>query len=121
MAGKTNPTPWHYETVKTQVGVCHKIGPLGSTTKLKYACLYDDCYSFVPRDLQLLEDTKLIVRAVNAHEALVEACEWALRAIAEPIRIRGQNDQYCDAYESLKAALRLAESTAPEVRDGEDV
>lgn len=60
---KYTPGPWELATVLTQIGVCHKIGRLGSSTKMKYACLYDDCYSDMPRDLQLLADARLIAQA----------------------------------------------------------
>lgn len=68
------PGPWTLETVKTQVGVCHKVGPLGSSTKIHSACLYDDCYSDEPRDLQLLADARLIAAAPE----LLEACKALL-------------------------------------------
>jgi len=50
------------------------VGRLGSTTKLNYACLYDDCYSNEPRDLQLLADARLIAAAPD----LLAACKLAL-------------------------------------------
>lgn len=68
---------WTLETVKTQVGVCHKIGPVGSSTKIHHACLYDDCYSNEPRDLQLLADAKLIAAAPDLYEACRAAVEYA--------------------------------------------
>jgi hypothetical protein len=77
------PGPWQLETVKTQVGVCHKIGKLGSSTKLNYACLYDDCYSAEPRDLQLLADARLIAAAPDTYKELASStailvmlCMW---------------------------------------------
>lgn len=66
------PGPWKRETVKTSIGVCHKIGPLGKSTKLNHACLYDDCYSETPRDLQLLADAALIAAAPDLYTALLE-------------------------------------------------
>jgi hypothetical protein len=67
---KHTPGPWKLETVRTSVGVCHQIGPLGASTKLHSACLYDDCYSDKPRDLQLLADAHLISAAPELIEAL---------------------------------------------------
>jgi len=75
---KHTPGPWNLETVKTSIGVCHKIGPLGASTKINSACLYDDCYSDKPRDLQLLADAHLIAAApelVKALEAIQDECE----------------------------------------------
>jgi hypothetical protein len=69
------PGPWKLETVRTSVGVCHKIGPLGEFTKIKSACLYDDCYSDKPRDLQLLADAYLIASAPDLLEALKDVLD----------------------------------------------
>ncbi len=60
---KATPAEPKHEVVRTSVGVCHKIGPLGNSTKIKVACLYDDCYSDVPRDLQLAADADLFAHA----------------------------------------------------------
>lgn len=70
---KHTPGPWKLETVRTSIGVCHKIGDLGSSTKLTSACLYDDCYSDKPRDLQLLADARLIAAAPELLAALKAA------------------------------------------------
>ena len=83
--------PWKLETVKTSVGVCHKIGPLGNATKLKDACLYDDCYSAVPRDLQLLADAHLIVAAPDMYEAL--NC-WPLKELLGMVEDSGDEKMW---------------------------
>lgn len=98
---KHTPGPWTLETVRTQVGVCHKIGKLGSTTKLNYACLYDDCHSAEPRDLQLLADAKLIVAA----PALLEACKIA----AAELSGRTSLGITTIAEKTLRAAISQAE------------
>lgn len=38
------PGPWTLETVKTSVGVCHKVGefPSRGTRPTTYACIYED-------------------------------------------------------------------------------
>ena len=77
---KHTPGPWSLETVRTSVGVCHQIGPLGCSTKLKSACLYDDCYSDRARDLQLLADARLIAAAPELLEALKEAAKYVVFA-----------------------------------------
>jgi hypothetical protein len=75
---------------------------------------------------------KFVIRAVNAHEALVEACRAIYKAVeanAAPINVpyalrrSDRIDLDPELLINLFAALRLAESTAPatEVRDGEDV
>ena len=73
---KHTPGPWKLDTVRTSVGVCHKIsglnGRLGSGTKLTHACLYDDCYSDQPRDLQLLADARLIAAAPELYQAVLD-------------------------------------------------
>lgn len=82
---KFTPGPWELETVRTQVGVCHKIGKLGSSTRITSACLYDDCYSDKPGDLQLLADAHLIAAAPDMYEALKAAREKALASIPSAI------------------------------------
>lgn len=69
---KHSPGPWKLETVRTTVGVCHKIGSLGDSTKLRHACLYDDCYSAHPRDMQLLADARLIAKSPEMFALLQE-------------------------------------------------
>jgi hypothetical protein len=54
------------------------------------------------------ENATLIVRAVNAHEAMVEALAWAMYQINEPRLVRGQNDEHVAAWQKARAALRLA-------------
>ena len=84
------PGPWRLETVKTQVGVCHKIGELGSSTKLNHACLYDDCYSDKLRDLQLLADAHLIVAAPE----LLEACKSILAHLESGALVRNTSKDH---------------------------
>lgn len=56
-------------------------------------------------------DARFIVRAVNVHDDLVKALEWAmLRIGSEPRLIRGQNDAYVAAYAAAKSALAKAAS-----------
>ena len=89
---------WKLETVRTSVGVCHKIGPLGSSTQIKFACLYDDCHAAVPRDIQLFEDALLIAAAPETkrqRDELLEAlkdCAELLNLAAERLGVCGEGD-----------------------------
>jgi len=59
------------------------------------------------------EDAALIVRAVNAHEALVEALRWALETGRLTYYERTKsNGAHCDAVDRARAALRAAEGDA---------
>lgn len=95
------PTPWHMSTVSTSVGVCHKIGPLGSSTKIHYACLYDDCYSDIARDLVLLADAEFIVQACNVHDDLLAAAKAIINS-----------SDYDDDNRPLMRNLRIAVAKA---------
>jgi hypothetical protein len=109
---KFTPGPWTLETVRTSVGVCHKIGRLGSSTKLNHACLYDDCYSAEPRDLQLLADARLIAAAPELYEAL----EVLVDSIAEryPMLRDLKNDKHL-TVSGLGAAFVIAEQALAKV------
>jgi hypothetical protein len=69
-------------------------------------------------------NAEFIVLAVNAHEALVEACRKSLKngCSCHSSIMPNWHAEKCHILD-VKAALRLAESTAlaTEVRDGEDV
>jgi hypothetical protein len=69
-----------------------------------------------------LANAEIIVKSVNAHEALVEACRKSLKngCSCHSSIMPNWHAEKCHILD-VKAALRLAESTAPEVRDGEDV
>lgn len=105
---KHTPGPWTLETVQTSVGVCHKIGPLGNSTRLHSACLYDDCYSDRARDLQLLADASLIAAAPELLEALKAATEeidWM--CANSTLRISAVKER--PAFQQIKAAIAKAE------------
>lgn len=76
------PGPWKLETVRTSIGLCHKIGPLATTNdREKWACVYGDGIN--PEDkvslsaLRLLADARLIAAAPE----LLEACKVALAVL----------------------------------------
>ncbi len=81
------PTPWHIESVA--VGAFKSVVSLVSGTDGKVTNI--TCSD---------ADAAFIVRAVNAHDAMVEAATWAIAVISNP-----------DAQETvnkLRAALKLA-------------
>lgn len=83
MSDKATPRPWGMETVPTQIGHCHKIGPFPSrgARDRTYACVYaDGIPAGGPIHEELEANARLIVVAVNAYEAHQRAAE-ALRAI----------------------------------------
>ena len=70
------PGPWTVETVPTQIGVCHKIGPFpGSCGKpVGYACVYvDGASAYKPRlgkEAELLANAVLMAAAPDLLMAL---------------------------------------------------
>jgi len=69
--------PWTLETVKTQVGVCHKIGPFPGTCgrEMGHACIYvDGIHSFPgphgPKEEELLANARLMTAAPDLLAAL---------------------------------------------------
>ena len=73
--------PWILESVKTQSGICHKIGPFppprGDDSKGKrHACLYADYpSSFNPADQELEANARLIAAAPELLEALIDIAD----------------------------------------------
>lgn len=77
------PGPWTLETVRTSVGICHKIGPFpprNGRDEPTHACIYVDYPSESPRDKEMLANAAFIVRAANSHDELVAALEAVLKA-----------------------------------------
>lgn len=77
METKHTPGPWSLETVRTQIGSCHKIGPFpGSAAKPgNYACIYADgeywlTERLTDRGKELLANARLIAAAPE----LLNAC-----------------------------------------------
>jgi len=117
MTAKHTPGPWILETVRTEVGVCHKIGKLGALTTLSHACLYDDCHSDKPGDMQLLADARLIAAAPDLLEILKNltccACGhrigWTEKHTAEDGRLGRFDWDTCLQCGTARAAIAKAE------------
>ncbi len=79
---KHTPTPWISGCVKTSIGRCFKIGAEKIIDCGHGAmCLYDDETSLNPLSHDEIEaNAAFIVRAVNNHDALVEALGGLLEA-----------------------------------------
>lgn len=76
-----------------------------------YLVVVNDC-EMVAR-CETNEDAALIVRAVNAHDALVEACEAALACIREEMasdNVFVSSIQWDATKDKLRAALELAKA-----------
>lgn len=71
---KHTPGAWNLQTVRTQVGVCHKIGPFPAKREglpERHACLYADYPSNGnPADLELEANARLIAAAPELLDAL---------------------------------------------------
>lgn len=75
--GKHTAGPWQLETVKTSIGICHKIGPfppLRGTGEPSHACIYVDGRYKPEDDPESLANARLIAAAPD----LLEACKLAL-------------------------------------------
>lgn len=74
------PGPWQLETVKTQVGICHKIGAFATPQTRKgitYACVYDDCNTLEHPNEELLANAK----AIAAVPDMIGALKYALTSM----------------------------------------
>jgi hypothetical protein len=70
--------PWGLETVRTQVGICHKIGPFpGKDGKQKHACIYVDYPGVGLIETELLANARLM----QASPDLLEALKYARRMV----------------------------------------
>jgi len=81
------PGPWTLETVETQIGTCHKIGPFpcnSGTRSETHACVYADNirlsdYGHSKVGDELLANARLIAAAPQMLEALRELMGLAQR------------------------------------------
>jgi len=76
------PRPWTLETVKTQIGICHKIGPFPGSCgrEVGHACVYvDGQYALDARtgkEAELLSNAVLMTASPDLLHACMEALEW---------------------------------------------
>lgn len=102
MSTQHTPGPWTLETVKTQIGICHCIGPfppLRPGSKPSYACIYVDGRYKPEQDPLSLANARLIAAAPD----LLEACKNMLHSL----KIAGLNDTQAEV------AIAKAEGREP--------
>jgi len=96
------PGPWIMETVATQIGICHKIGPFPGkrpVDKPRHACLYADYPSAsAPGDAELLANARLVAAAPD----LLEAARAALDDLIS------DGHAHYRVAETLRAAIEKA-------------
>jgi len=119
------PGPWKLETVRTSTGVCHKVGEFPTNDSLRRkssACLYDDCYSDKPRNMELLANAKLIASAPDllAERDRLQAENRRLNEALVRIRAKADTGLREDggrfALQALDAIDEIAEKVLREAR-----
>lgn len=106
--GEHTSSPWTLETVRTSVGLCHKIGPFPSrgSRPQTYACVYVDGLGLRPEDSpELLANARLIAAAPD----LLDACRLAVNAIGDTRDELGLKMELEKAYLALRATIAKAE------------
>ncbi len=111
---KHTPGPWTLETVKTSVGLCHKIGtfPSQGTRPSTYACVYEDgmglwrVFDNGTLDTELLANARLIAAAPDLLDGCKCVASW-LESFNIP-RTSRQNEKD-EALVLLSTAIAKAE------------
>jgi hypothetical protein len=120
---KHTPGPWTLETVRTQVGACHKIGPFPGDDRIpakreNYACVYADWEDFenkrlTDRGQMLLANARLIAAAPDLLAALERMLLVAPAFHSRPIgapgsRERDMQTEHIAAELQARAAIACA-------------
>lgn len=70
-APQLSPGDWRVETVRTQIGVCHKIGPFEPRNDMeRNACIYDDGADLAHPTPTLIANAHLMAASKQLAEAL---------------------------------------------------
>jgi len=102
---KHTPGPWTFETVQTQSGICHKIGPFPwKNGKHNHACIYVDYASAGPIERELRANARLIVAAPD----LLIALKLALDALAHCAADKGYQSLQNNAAHAAHRAIAKA-------------
>lgn len=107
---------WSVETVKTSVGVCHKIGPLvPGQSRPHYACIYDDCGHDSAQNKELLACASMIavVPAICVERDRLVVLNWSLvnalrRAVNHLIMAGTKQSDNAEALAQARAAIAQA-------------
>jgi hypothetical protein len=123
---KHTPGPWTLETVETQIGSCHRIGPfpsLGARAET-YACVYADaiplrCELKTGRELlanaRLIHASPELLAYAVAEQTLRDTTEYSPNAHGELRKALGVPDEFkCigDYLDALRKAA-IAKATLP--------
>lgn len=113
---KHTPGPWVMDTIRTSVGICHRIGPFPprrpDDETVRHACLYADYPSaFNPADEELEANARLIAAAPDLLTDLREAAA-TLRRYEELHRAKGTAESTAKAEVNAELASRFEATIA---------
>lgn len=104
------PGPWEVDTVPTQVGVCHRIGPFPSRgpETYGYACIYvDGDPAGIEGTDTLSAELRANARLIAAAPGLLAACKALLAAYGEAHALYDLGE--CDGSLLARTAIAKAE------------
>ena len=119
---KHTPGPWSLETVKTSMGICHKVGPFPwKNGQQNHACIYADFPSKGPIEEELLANARLIAaapellaaaQAAIAYDREIQACANDPDKMSSHCSAAGQtlDELYSDWLHKSRAAIAKAEA-----------
>lgn len=94
------PTPWKVHKAK--------FDDIGDYLPIQNG-IYEIARVYTPFIPERAENAAFIVRAVNAHDALVEALKYANTYISEELASGSGLDRIHSVFDSISSALKLAE------------